>query len=633
MLQVRQEINRIQSLLLSQQKQDGSWRFCLESSPTTDAHMIILLRTLGIDDERLIDGLATRIAALQQENGAWKLYPDEAEGNLSTTLDCYYALLFSRRYQKNDPRLVPAREFIRAKGGLTEANLLTKFAAALTGQYKWPAHFLVPVEIALLPPSSPVSFYDFVGYARVHLAPMMIVADRKFAKGTADTPDLSDLYVTAPISPGLYPHRLLDRFARGGQPFLASIHEHVMRLPLLPGLLHELSLRRLEQFMLARVEADGTLYNYSTSTFFMVFALLARGYSPRDPHIAKAVVGLRDSVCQTPEGSHLQLATSAVWDTSLLAHALQQSGLSANHPAIASANRYLLAKQQHTYGDWKIRNPAGHPGGWGFSDFNTLNPDIDDTTAALRALRAQSRLDKTTAAAWKRGLDWILSMQNDDGGWPAFEKNTDSALIRNLPIEGSDTVSTDPSSADLTGRTLEFLGRYAGYKESDAPVQKAIRWLLTHQEADGSWYGRWGIAYVYGTWAAITGLAAVGVTSTHPAVQKAVAWLLGTQNADGGWGESCHSDEKKTYVPLGASTPSQTAWALDALIAVSPEPTPPILRGIDFLSRQSQATSWSVSYPTGGGRPGGTYFAYHSYRFIWPLLALGHFEHKYGSSR
>ncbi|MED1725910.1 hypothetical protein [Brevibacillus parabrevis] len=224
MLQVRQEINRIQSLLLSQQKQDGSWRFCLESSPTTDAHMIILLRTLGIDDERLIDGLVTRIAALQQENGAWKLYPDEAEGNLSTTLDCYCAMLFSRRYQKNDPRLVPAREFIRAKGGLTEANLPTKFAAALTGQYKWPAHFLVPVEIALLPPSSPVSFYDFVGYARVHLAPMMI---------------------------------------------------------------------------------------------------------------------------------------AAVWDTSLLAHALQQSGLSANHPAIASANRYLLSKQQHTYGDWKIRNPAG----------------------------------------------------------------------------------------------------------------------------------------------------------------------------------------------------------------------------------------------------------------------------------
>ncbi|EJL42438.1 squalene-hopene cyclase [Brevibacillus sp. CF112] len=632
MREVREEISRIQSVVLHSQQQDGSWRFCLESSPTTDAHMIILLRTLGIDDERLIDGLTARITALQQENGAWKLYPDEAEGNLSTTVDCYYALLLSRRYEKKEPRMARARAFIRGKGGLSEANLLTKFAAALAGQYKWPAHFLVPVEIALLPPSSPISFYDFVGYARVHLAPMMIVADRKYVNVTADTPDLSDLYVNPSIAPGVYPHRLLERFTRDGQSFLSSIHEYVLRLPFLPGLLHELSLRRLEQFILARVEADGTLYNYSTSTFFMIFALLARGYSLRDPLIAKAMSGLRDSVCQTAEGAHLQLATSAVWDTALLSHALQQSGLPASHPAIQRANRYLLKKQQHTYGDWKIRNPGGVPGGWGFSDYNTMNPDIDDTTAALRALLSQSRLDKATAAAWKRGLDWLLSMQNDDGGWPAFEKNTDSPLISSLPIEGADTVSTDPSSADLTGRTLEFLGRYAGYKENDAPVQKAVRWLLARQEIDGSWYGRWGIAYLYGTWAALTGLMAVGVSPAHPAVQKAVDWLTRQQNADGGWGESCHSDEQKTYVPLGASTPSQTAWALDALIAVHPRPTPAIERGIDYLSRQSQAADWTTAYPTGGGRPGGTYFAYHSYRWIWPLLALSHYQSKYASA-
>ncbi|MED1802545.1 squalene--hopene cyclase [Brevibacillus porteri] len=630
--EVQQEINRIQAFLLQRQQADGTWRFCLESSPMTDSHMIILLRTLGIHDEHLMEKLTAHITSLQHDNGAWKLYPDEHEGNLSTTIDSYYALLLSGKYTKDEPRMALARSFILEKGGLTHANMLTKFSTALTGQYQWPSHFLVPVEIALFLPSFPVSFYDFVGYARVHLAPMMIVADRKYAKKPDNAPDLSDLYADTPISRGLYPHRFLENFLKEGQSFLASIHDSLQRLPFLPGQLHKLALRRLEQYILARIEPDGTLYNYSTSTFFMIFALLARGFSPKDPLIQKAMQGLSDSVYVYENGAHLQLATSAVWDTALLTSSLQKSGLSTTHPAIQKANRYLLQKQQHTYGDWKIRNPKGKPGGWGFSDYNTMNPDIDDTTAALRSLRLLSRTDITTAAAWKRGLEWLLSMQNDDGGWPAFERNTDADFIRQLPIEGADTVSTDPSSADLTGRTLEFLGNYAGRTLTDPHVEKGVRWLLNHQEANGSWYGRWGIAYLYGTWAAITGLMAVGFSPTDPAIQKAVAWLVANQNPDGGWGESCQSDQKKTYVPLGASTPSQTAWATDALIAVSSKPTAELQRGIRHLLTHNQANDWTTRYPTGGGRPGGTYFAYHSYRWIWPLLALSHYQAKYANT-
>lgn len=631
MLEIQQEMNRIQTFLLPRQQDDGTWRFCLESSPMTDSHMIILLRTLGIHDEPLMEKLTAHISSLQQGNGAWKLYPDEHEGHLSTTIDSYYALLLSGKYTKNHPRMALARSFIVKKGGLTHANLLTKFATALTGEYKWPSHFLVPVEIALLHPSFPISFYDFVGYARVHLAPMMIVADRKYVKKPDHAPDLSDLYAVAPLSGSLYPHRILEHFLQDGQSFLASIHDSQKQLPFLPGQLHKLGLRRLEQYILARIEPDGTLYNYSTSTFFMIFALLALGYSTKDPVIQKAMRGLKDCVYELENGAHLQLATSAVWDTALLSSALQKSGLSQDHPAIQKANRYILQKQQDTYGDWKIRNPKGKPGGWGFSDYNTMNPDIDDTTAALRSLRQLARTDKTAAEAWKRGIEWLVSMQNDDGGWPAFERNTDSELVRQLPIEGANTVSTDPSSADLTGRTLEFLGNYAGRNLSDPHVEKGVRWLLSHQEADGSWYGRWGIAYIYGTWAAITGLIAVGFSPTNPAIQKAINWLIANQNPDGGWGESCQSDEKKKYVPLGASTPSQTAWAVDAFIAVSPKPTPELQRGIHYLTHANQTNDWTTSYPTGGGRPGGTYFAYHSYRWIWPLLALSHYQNKYSS--
>ncbi|MGG1661651.1 squalene--hopene cyclase [Brevibacillus sp. NRS-1366] len=629
---VQPAIRSIQSFLLDRQTADGSWRFCLESSPMTDSHMIILLRTLGIDDEDLIEKLTGHIASKQQDNGAWKLYPDEKQGHLSTTIDCYYALLFSGRFTKNDPKMTLARSFIRENGGLTKANMLTKLTTALTGQYQWPAHFIVPVELTLLHPSFPLSFYDFVGYARVHLAPIMICADRKYVTKLPYTPDLSDLYTVTPIAPGVYPHLMLEDFAREGQSFLSSIHDYVQKLPFLPGQLHELALRRLEQYILARIEPDGTLYNYSTSTYFMIFALLARGYPPTDPIILKAVQGLKASVCQTDAGVHLQLATSAVWDTALLSYTLQRSGLSSVHPAIQKANRYLRSKQQTTYGDWKIRNPGASPGGWGFSDYNTMNPDIDDTTAALRALHSYSQRDGSTQAAWKRGLDWVLSMQNDDGGWPAFEKNTDSPLIRRLPIEGADTVSTDPSSADLTGRTLEFLGSYASLKLSDPRVDKAVRWLLAHQEADGSWYGRWGISFIYGTWAAITGMRAVGVSADHPAIQKAAQWLIKQQNADGGWGESCQSDEKKKYVPLGASTPSQTAWAVDTLIAVFPEPPSSLTHGILFLTRNLGRQDWTSTYPTGGGRPGGTYFAYHSYQWIWPLLALSQYRQKFSGT-
>ncbi|CAM3269795.1 squalene--hopene cyclase [Brevibacillus invocatus] len=629
MSDVQTEIRRIQTSMVEWQKADGSWRFCLETSPMTDSHMIILLRTLSIDDEGLIEKLVSHIVSKQQDDGSWKLYPDEPQGNLSATIDSYYALLFSGRYTKNEPRMALARSFIRERGGLTQANLLTKITTALTGQYQWPAHFIVPVELALLPPSLPVSFYDFVGYARVHLAPMMICADRKYVKKLPYTPDLSDLYAVHPIAPGIYPHGILERFAKDGQALLSSTHDYVQRLPFLPGKLHEVGLRRLEQFMLSRIEPDGTLYNYSTSTTLMIYALLARGYSSRDPVIQKAVAGLKASVCSQAAGVHLQLATSAVWDTALSSHSLQRSGLSFSHPAISQANRYLLSKQQTTYGDWKIRNPGVKPGGWGFSDHNTMNPDIDDTTAALRALHNQAKTDQLAAAAWNRGLVWLLSMQNDDGGWPAFEKNTDSALVRNLPIEGADTVSTDPSTADLTGRTLEFLGRYAGMSVSDPRIARAISWLLANQQADGSWYGRWGIAYVYGTWAALTGMIAVGLPPDYPAIQKAVLWLQRIQNPDGGWGESCLSDEKKTYIPLGASTPSQTAWAVDALIAASPKPTPAVEHGIRFLTRRKPAGDWTSFYPTGGGRPGGTYFAYHSYQWIWPLLALSHYQDKY----
>ncbi|WP_092484822.1 prenyltransferase/squalene oxidase repeat-containing protein [Desulfoscipio geothermicus] len=408
--------------------------------------------------------------------------------------------------------------------------------------------------------------------------------------------------------------------------FTIEIAKLIQLLPFPLSEIRNMAMKKLERFMLARTEMDGTLYSYFTSTFLMIFALLALGYDSRHPVIVKAVEGLRAMVCYTGSNYHQQETTSTVWDTALIAYALQKAGFLHNHPVIAGAAAYLLSRQHTKYGDWQVHNHEGRPGGWGFSHSNAINPDVDDTTYALRALyRRASYRPETYGPAWKAGLDWLLSMQNSDGGWPAFEKNTDKKWPDLLPMPDAKPVLTDPSSADLTGRTLEFLGCYAGMSLSSSQLRKGVRWLLQNQRPDGSWYGRWGIAYIYGTWAAVTGLRAVGVNPQHQAIRKAVNWLLSVQNPDGGWGESCLSDSASRYVPLAFSTPSQTAWALDALIAAGMRESPAVARGMGTLLALMDKDDPATNYPTGAGLPGGFYIHYHSYRHVWPLVTMSHY--------
>lgn len=621
---VNQEIARLTQLARERQSPDGLWQFCFESGPMTDAFMIIVLRTLNMDDKRLIRWLAERIASKQDEDGSWKLYRDEQEGNVSATVEAYYALLSSGLYNKHDQRMLDAKRFIISAGGLHKVGTLTKAMLALTGQIPWPWYFKFPVGILLLPSSFPLNFFDFSAYARVHLTPIFTAADCNFSIRAKGMPDLSELIVK---------HVRVSEEERQAQAYMQSLLQPIKRwiasLPHLPQHIHALALHRAEQYMLSRTEKDGTLYSYASATFLMIYALLALGYPKNHSLIKRAVHGLKTLTCHTDGYLHLENSTATVWNTALLSHSLQTAGLPATDPMIQSAGKYLLSRQHHRYGDWAVHNPNVAPGGWGFSDINTTNPDNDDTSAALRAIRRLSKRHPTYQDAWEKGLNWLMSMQNDDGGWAAFEKNTDKTLLRNLPIPGADAAATDPSTADLTGRALEFLGRDVKLTTNHRFIHRGIEWLFRHQQQDGSWYGRWGICYIYGTWAAVTGLTATGVSPDYPVIQKAVRWLTSIQNADGGWGESCSSDVKKRYVPLGASTPSQTAWAVDALIAVHEKPTPAIERGIRYLVESGQKTDWTVSYPTGAGLPGQFYIHYHSYRYIWPLLALGNYRRKF----
>lgn len=619
---LQSEISRLTNFLIRQQKSDGTWRFCFENGTIIDAYMIILLRSIHYDNEFIIKQLHDRILKEQTLHGYWKLYKDEANGNLAATIDNYHALLYSGYSQAEDKHMIKAKQYIRSHGGIRNVKgLLSKTMLAITGQTAWPgALSSIPLEIVLFPDSAPINLFEFSGYSRIHLIPMLIMAKLDFhiqspvdltERLVPDTSEIAGEYLNAAY--WQMQHSISDGCNR-----------------LIGSSLHESAKEKALAFMLDRIEADGTLYSYASSTILMVFALLASGFDAQDTKITKAIEGLLNMREQSSSNSlTIQNSPSTIWDTALISYALQQANMPFNHPAVRRANRYLITKQHTKKGDWSVHNENIAPGGWGFSETNTINPDIDDTTAALRAIYWAASVSRPLQQASTLGLDWILSMQNKDGGWSAFEKDVDNKMLTWLALDGAKAAALDPSTADLTGRTLEYLGNYSHLDKQNAHIQRGIKWLLNNQEDDGSWYGKWGICYIYGTWAALTGLMAVDLAPDHKAVRKAVKWLTDIQNPDGGWGESCDSDRVMRYTPLHQSTPSQTAWALDALIAANDKPTPAIKRGINSLMALINENGWQTVYPTGAGLPGNFYVHYHSYRYIYPLLTLSHYKNKY----
>jgi sporulenol synthase len=621
MIDTRKGMDWVIKTLRKDQSPDGSWNYPFETGISTDAYMIILLRTLELNDEELIQGLCKRILSRQAKNGAWQLFYDEGDGNLTATVEAYYALLYSGYYKQDNKHLLRAKKFILARGGLKEVSMFTKVMLSLTGQYKWPDFSPLPIEVILLPHSFPINYYSFSVFGRANLTPILLLADKKFSIKTNKSPDLTNLQLQRNED---------DEWIRSNEyrSLLSFIEEGIKNLIGLPTKLHQLAIERAIKYLLEHIEPDGTLFSYYSSTFLMIFALLSHGYKKTDPIITNAVTGIMSMKSEISGYPHMQYTTANVWNTSLIGYTLQAAGIISDDPMVVKANEYLLAHQHHKFGDWVIHNSKSLPGGWGFSDVNTMNPDVDDTTASLRSI---ARVIPSQLPAWQHGIGWLLSMQNSDGGWAAFEKNTDTKLFEFLPIEKGEFILTDPSCADITGRTIEFFGNYTNLSRDHHAIKRSVNWLLKNQEKDGSWYGRWGICYLYGTWAALTGLLAVGVPSSLPAIQKSVTWIMSIQNEDGGWGESCHSDSKKTYVPLQASTLTHTSWALDALISASEKPTPHIRKGISYLLASLEKEDWTHAYPKGQGMAGGFYIHYHSYRYIFPLLALSHYQKKFES--
>ncbi len=597
MKRVNERIDELVKEAVSHQEKNGSFHYCFENSLLTDAVMIVLIRTLGLKEETLVDQLVHRLLMNQSRGGYWKLFEDD-EGNLSATVQAYHSLLYSGKIKREHTQMKKAERYIQKWGGIEKTDSMTKVFLALNGHLEWPQLFHFPMLFMLIPGSSPVSFFDLSSYARLHFAPIILCQDLRYSIKTSWRPDLAHL---------LNEERVFSDAIK-------SLWDSVVQFP--DNQLFK-ARKRAEQYMLQRIESDGTLLNYATATFFMIYAMLALGYEKQSPVILRAIDGLKGMLCLSE--NHIQNSPSTIWDTALITHTLQEAGLSSVDPIIMKASEYLGRNQHTKFGDWAMAKQNIIPGGWGFSEGNSIHPDVDDTTAALRAMKHAS-----SSNSWQRGVNWILAMQNKDGGWPAFETDRKALLLKELPIDGAQSSFPDDSSADLTGRTVEFLCNFAGLQYNHPSVVRAVKWLVNNQESDGSWCGRWGICYVYGTWAAVTGLKAAGYSASFPAISRGLEFLKKTQQEDGGWGESCKSDEQKKYISLSYSTPSQTAWAVDTL-TICGDKCDALHKGVEYLTKGTFENK-ELTYPTGAGLPGGFYVHYHSYKMIWPLLALSHYR-------
>lgn len=599
------------------QEENGSWEFCFEGSIMTDCFMLILLNDLELlnKEQVLCKRIAKRIMKLQHENGSWKLYEDEKEGNLSATVQAYVALLASKTYEKDHPNMKKAEKYIVSNGGLKKVHFMTKMILAIHGFIQYPKFFHFPMSYFLLPDTIPLSLFELSNYARVHLVPMILCINKRYTISSSNAFTIENLN----------PSNEIDWFEDNRDSFYQFLVEEGKKLASYPLYFHQKGYEKAEKFIINRIESNGTFYSYASSTFYMIYALFALGYESSSNIIQNALSGLISYAYETDIGTHIQNSPSKVWDTALLSYALQEAGVPIHDPLIIKSTHYLNNKQQNLKGDWSKHAKNVNPGGWGFSEVNSFIPDNDDTSATLRALTRNAIVDPIQQEKWQKGVHFLLGLQNNDGGWGAFEKNVSNKWLTYVPIENAKDAIIDPSTSDLTGRVLEFIGNYTSIDQKDEAVARTVKWILKNQEKNGSWYGRWGVCYIYGTWAAITGLRSVGIPNNHEAIQKAGKWLISVQNSDGGWGESCYSAVKKSFVPLKYSTPSQTAWAVDALLTIKEKDNEAIKKGIQYLLSQNDKSANELTYPTGLGLPGGFYIHYHSYNKIYPLLALAHY--------
>jgi squalene-hopene/tetraprenyl-beta-curcumene cyclase len=604
---------RARERLSSLQDPSGYWRGLLSTNVTMDAEDLLLRQFLGIRDEDRTRRSAAWIRSQQGEDGSWANFAG-GPGDISTTIEAYWAL----RLAGEDPaaeHMKGAAAWSRDHGGPRVARVFTHIWMALFGLWSWDEVPALPPELLYLPSWFPLNPYDFACWARQTIVALTIVRAHRPVRRLDFT--LCELGPGAPA--GRPPPRSLTGRALANADRLLRIYErHAF------GPVRRRALAAAERWVVRRQEADGSWGGIQPPWVYSLMALQLQGYPLDHPVMRTGLNGLDTFTVQDDGTRWLEACQSPIWDTALAILALRDAGVPADDRALVSAADWLLERQvTGGGGDWARRRPNLRPGAWAFEFHNVNYPDVDDTSVVALALRrvAHPEPDRV-GSALKRARDWIIGMESRSGGWGAFDAENTRALCRKLPFCDFGEV-IDPPSADVTAHALELLAAEDG-EAARVSAASGLSWLLAEQEQDGSWYGRWGVNHVYGTWSALCALAAAGVALEHPRVRAAVAWLKAHQNLDGGWGEDCRSYEDPSWIGRGESTPSQTAWALLGLHAVGEGDSDAAQRGVNWLiSAQNPEGTWDEPQYTGTGFPGDFYINYHLYRLVFPVMALG----------
>ncbi|AFZ37418.1 squalene-hopene cyclase [Stanieria cyanosphaera PCC 7437] len=624
--QLQFAIAKSQDYLLSIQNPDGYWWAELESNVTITAEVILLHKIWGTDQTRsqALQKAETYLRSQQREHGGWELYYGDG-GELSTSVEAYMALRLLG-VAAQDPALIKAKQFILQRGGISKTRIFTKLHLALIGCYDWRGLPSIPPWIMLLPEHFPFTIYEMSSWARGSTVPLLIVFDRKPIFVTKITINLDELYAEG-VNNCRYE---LPRNNDWTDVFLwlddaCKLAENFNLVPF-----REEGLKAAEKWVLERQEATGDWGGIIPAMLNSLLALRTLDYEVDDPIIQRGLAAIDNFAIETEDSYRVQPCVSPVWDTAWCLRALVESGLPPNHQTLVRGGQWLLDKQILDYGDWAVKNKQGKPGGWAFEFDNRFYPDLDDSAVVVMGLaEVQLPNEAQKQSAIARGVNWMATMQCRAGGWAAFDIDNDQDWINLIPY-GDLKAMIDPNTADVTARVLEMLGQYHLAMKADQ-VNRAIAYLISEQENDGSWFGRWGVNYIYGTSGALSALAVIAPKDYQTEIDRGATWLVSCQNPDGGWGESCRSYHDQTLKGKGVSTASQTAWALIGLLAAYQatgfNAQSAIETGINYLlATQNNDGTWYEAEFTGTGFPCHFYLKYHLYQQYFPLLALGRYQ-------
>lgn len=617
-------LTRATKSLLERQAASGCWHFPLEADVTIPAEYLLLRYFLDDVEPAREQRIACYLRRKQMANGAWSLFAC-GPGNISATVKAYFALKLTGEDVDSDV-MRKARSWIRANGGAEAANVFTRITLAVFGQIPWRTVPAMPVEIVFLPSWWFFNLGKVSYWSRCVIMPLLILFARRPVVNLSRDQGITELFLTDPTS-----LRHIERFSRD-RGFVKNAFIALDRLlkiadRMVPSWIRTRAVQRAASWLRDHMQGTGGVGGIYPAMANAVTAMRSLGVSASDPDVARNIQAIEDLVIDGSDETYVQPCLSPVWDTCLALTATIESGAALDSPPVRQAVSWLFEHQVFESGDWADQIPDVAPGGWCFQFENAKYPDVDDTGMVLMSLlRARAHLDPQHGSEWRqcmrRAIDWVLGMQNSNGGWGAFDVDNNREYLNNIPFADHGAL-VDPSTADVTARSVELL-TMLGYDAGFPPLARALAFLRHDQLACGAWYGRWGVNYIYGTWSVLSAVGLLGGDEiAKPYVRKAVEWLRDIQHEDGGWGEACDSYDDPVLMGKGASTPSQTAWAMLALMAAGETECASLQRGVDYLLRtQNGQGEWKEEEYTGTGFPRVFYLRYHGYAQIFPLWAL-----------